>query len=104
MNKIWMAASIGSLFAASALAGSMSGTISDANCGAKHAAAAASDTACAKSCVKRGAAPVFVSDGKVYQIAADSRAKVADLVGMKVTVAGKVEGDTVTIESAEAVK
>jgi hypothetical protein len=29
---------------------------------------------------------------------------VADLVGMKVTVAGKVEGDTVTIESAEAAK
>jgi len=104
MNKLWMAISIGSLFAGAALAESMSGTVSDANCGAKHAAATEKDAACAKSCVKRGAAPVFVSDGKVYKIAPDSREKVAALVGEKVTVNGKVDGDTVTIESAEAAK
>jgi hypothetical protein len=104
MNKVWMTVAIGSLFAASALAESMSGTITDANCGAKHAAATEKDAACAKSCVKRGAAPVLVSDGKVYKISADSKDKVAELVGMKVTVNAKVEGDTVTIESAEAAK
>src|ERR1700683_433424 len=104
MKNVWMAVSIGSLLAGCALAESMSGTISDANCGAKHAAATASDMACAKSCVKRGAAPVFVSGDKVYKIAADSREKVTALVGEKVTVNGKVDGDTVTIESAEAAK
>jgi hypothetical protein len=104
MKKLWMAISIGSLLAAGALAESMSGTISDANCGAKHAAATEKDAACAKSCVKRGAAAVLVSDGKVYKIAADSQEKVAALVGQKVTVNGKVDGDTVTIESAEAAK
>jgi hypothetical protein len=102
MNNVWKAVSIGSLLAASALAESMSGTISDANCAAKHAAATEKDAACAKSCVKRGAAPVLVSDGKVYKISADSKDKVADLVGMKVTVNAKVDGDTVTIESAKA--
>jgi hypothetical protein len=102
MNNVWKAVSIGSLLAASALAESMSGTISDANCGAKHAAATEKDAACAKSCVKRGAAPVLVSDGKVYKISADSKDKVADLVGMKVTVDAKVDGDTVTIASAKA--
>ena len=104
MKKVWMALSIGSLFAAAALAESMSGTISDANCGAKHAAASEKDSACVKGCVKRGAAPVFVSGDKVYKIAPDSRDKVAALVGEKVTVNGKVDGDTVTIESAEAAK
>jgi hypothetical protein len=104
MNKVWMTVAIGSLFAASALAESMSGTITDANCGAKHAAATEKDAACAKSCVKRGAAPVLVADGKVYKISADSKDKVAELVGMKVNVNAKVEGDTVTIESAEAAK
>jgi hypothetical protein len=69
-----------------------------------HAAATEKDAACAKSCVKRGAAPVFVSGDKVYKIAPDSREKVAALVGEKVTVNGKVDGDTVTIESAEAAK
>ncbi len=104
MKKVWMTASISSLFVAGAFAETMSGTISDANCGAKHAAAAASDMACVKSCIKRGAAPVFVAEGKVYQIAADSREKVAALAGQKVTVNGKIEGDTITIESAEAAK
>jgi hypothetical protein len=104
MKKVWMALSIGSLFAAAALAESMSGTISDANCGAKHVAATEKDAACAKSCVKRGAAPVFVSGDKVYKIAPDSRDKVAALVGEKVTVNGKIDGDTVTIKSAEAAK
>jgi hypothetical protein len=104
MKKVWMVVSIGALLAASALAESMSGTISDANCGAKHAAAAASDTACVKSCIKRGTAPVLISDGKVYKISADSQDKVKELAGQKVTVNGKVTGDTIAIESAEAAK
>jgi hypothetical protein len=104
MNKFWMAISIGSLLSVSAAAETMSGTISDANCGAKHAAASEKDAACVKSCVKRGTAPVLVSEGKVYQIAADSKEKVMALLGMKVTVNGKVEGDTVSIESVEAAK
>jgi hypothetical protein len=104
MKKVWMAVTISSLFVAGALAETISGTISDANCGAKHAAATASDTACVKSCIKRGAAPVFVSDGKVYQITKDSQEKVTALAGMKVTVNGKIEGDTITVESAEAAK
>ena len=45
MKKVWMTVAIGSLFAASALAESMSGTITDANCGAKHAAATEKDAA-----------------------------------------------------------
>lgn len=104
MKKLWMAVSIGSLFAVAGFAETLSGTISDAVCGAKHAAAAASDTACVKSCLKRGAAPVFVSEGKVYQIAAESRDKAVALAGQKVTVNGKIEGDTLTIESAKAAK
>ena len=102
MNKLWTVLAVGSLFAVSALAETLSGTISDANCGAKHAAASASDAACVKSCLKRGAEPVFVSDGKVYKVAADTREKVMPLAGMKVTIDGKIEGDTVTIASAQA--
>ena len=104
MKKVWMALSIGSLFAVGALAETLSGTISDANCGAKHAAGAASDISCVERCVKRGTAPVLVSDGKVYQIAVESRDKVASVLGQKVTVNGKIDKDTVTIESVEAAK
>jgi uncharacterized ParB-like nuclease family protein len=104
MKKVWMAVSIGSLFALGAMAETLSGTISDASCGAKHADAAAADTACVERCIKRGGAPVFVSGGKVYQIAADSRDKVTSVLGKKVTVNGKIAGETVTIESVEAAK
>lgn len=104
MKKVWMAVSLGSLFVAGGLAETLSGTISDAACGAKHEAAAAADTACVQRCLKRGSAPVLVSGGKVYQIAADSREKATEHAGQKVTVNGKVSGDTVTIESIEAAK
>ena len=104
MKTLWMAVSIGSLFTVAGWAASLSGTISDANCAAKHEAASASDTACVQRCIQRGAAPVFVSDGKVYQIAADSRDKVKDVLGQKVTVEGKLDGSTLTIESVQAAK
>lgn len=104
MNKLLMTVSISSLFAVAGLAESLSGTISDANCAAKHADATESDTACVKRCIQRGAAPVFVSNGKVYQIAANSRDKVKDVLGVKVNVEGKVEGDTVTIDTVQAAK
>jgi len=104
MKTLWMTVSIGSLFTVAGWAAFLSGTISDANCAAKHEAASASDTACVQRCVQRGAAPVFVSQGKVYQIAADSRDKVKEVLGQKVTVEGKLDGTTLTIESVQAAK
>lgn len=96
MKKLFL---VSSLFAVSSFAASMSGTISDAKCAAKHADASEKSMACAKSCVKGGAAPVFVSEGKVYKISDAS--KVTDHVGHKVTVEGKVDGDTISIDSVK---
>src|SRR5437588_8332871 len=104
MKKLWMVASLASFFAAGAMAESWTGTISDDKCGAKHEGAEAKDTACVQSCIKRGGAPVFVSSGKVYKISADSKDKVMSNLGQKVTVTGKMDGDTVTVESVEASK
>ena len=104
MKRLWIAVSIGSMLAASGWAETWSGVISDSACGAKHEAGTESDAACVKSCVKSGKAAVFVSGGKVYQISVDSREKVSSHLGRKVTVNGKLEGDTVTIESVEPVK
>jgi uncharacterized hydantoinase/oxoprolinase family protein len=91
---------VSALFAISAMAETMTGVISDEHCGAKHADA--SGAACIKSCVKQGAAVVFVSDGKVYKIADSSKDKVANHLGEKVKVDGNFEGDTVTIDSITA--
>jgi hypothetical protein len=90
------------LLAMSAAAATMEGMISDSHCGAKHAAATAADAKCVAGCMKKGADPVLVSEGKVYKIDAASKSKVEDYLGKKVTVEGNTEGDTVTIESIKA--
>lgn len=98
MKRIFCVLTVGSMLAVCAMADSMNGFISDSMCGAKHTGADAKDAKCAQACVKEhGADPVFVSDGKVYKIAADSKDKVMPHVGHKVTIDGTVEGDTVTV-------
>ena len=90
-----------SLFAAAAVAETLTGTVSDAKCAAKHVGASAKDKSCVETCVKGGAAAVIVSGDKVYKLADDSQEKVKNHLGEKVTVNGKVEGDTITIDTVE---
>lgn len=102
MRKLTLAATIlGSMFAFSAFGEEMTGVISDSHCGAAHAEASAAAEKCVAKCVKGGSAPVFVSEGKVYQIDADSKSKVMSHLGHKVTINGSVEGDTVKIDSVK---
>jgi len=86
-------------FALSAGAAEMTGYISDAKCGAKGSSDA--HAKCAETCVKGGSAAVFVSDGKVYKIDDDDQAKVVAHVGHKVTIDGKVEGDTIKVATVK---
>lgn len=77
--------------------GKWKGFISDDDCGVKgnnkeHAA-------CAKSCVKRGAKPVFVVGDKVYAISNPD--KVAKFIGDEVTITGTITNDVVEIESVK---
>jgi hypothetical protein len=86
-----------SLFAVTSFAAEITGYISDSKCGAKGEKDAHAD--CAVKCVKGGAAPVFVSDGKVYKI--DDVARVQDHVGHKVTITGEVKGDTIQVQEVK---
>ncbi|MGH9658896.1 MAG: DUF5818 domain-containing protein [Bryobacteraceae bacterium] len=89
------------MFAISAAAAVWTGYISDAKCASKNAANAESDShaKCAQGCAKKGDALVLVSGGKVFKIA--DQGKVADHVGHKVTVTGKLDGDTITVDSVK---
>ena len=91
-----------SVFSAAAFGAEWTGTISDAHCGAKHVAGSAADQKCVETCVKGGAAPVFVSGDKVLKISDAS--KVQDYLGKKVVVTGDLQGDTVTVASIQAAK
>ena len=74
--------------------GTWTGYISDSDCGTKGNNA--DHAACAKKCVKNGAAPVFVVGDKVYTIS--NPKKVSKYVGDKVTITGTLTGDAIEIE------
>lgn len=89
---------IGALASISAMAAEFSGYIIDKNCASKKAMWG--NEACAQSCMKRGAPAVLATeDGKVYAITEQD--KVKDLAGKKVTITGKADGDTISVESVK---
>lgn len=87
------------LIALTSFAAEWTGTISDAGCGAKHAAATEKDMKCVQGCVKgKGAEPVFVVGDKVLKFDQASKPKVMEHLGHKVTITGKLEGDTISVD------
>jgi hypothetical protein len=98
MKKLFAAFALTAIGSMSAFAGEWSGYIADSKC--KHTDGTEKSIACAQRCVKGGAETVFVtSDNKVLKIDKDSMEKVTPHLGHKVTVTGKVEGETIMIES-----
>lgn len=85
--------------AISAMAADWTGYIVDKNCASKKEMLG--NEACAQSCIKKGAAAVFVTDdGKIYQVA--NQDKVKESAGKKVTLTGKMEGETITVDSVKS--
>src|SRR5947199_4387524 len=85
-------------FTATAAAEEWSGTISDSKCGAAHADASEKSIACVRKCAGAGASAVFLVGDKVLKIDTASMDKVKPHLGHKVTITGKLEGDTVTVD------
>ncbi len=81
-------------FAAEAEKG-ITGTVSDSNCGAKHAQPGKEAAECVEKCVSGGAQYVLVSKGKVYKL--DAQDKFKGMGGKRVHVKGEVSGDSITV-------
>jgi hypothetical protein len=85
------------------------GAVSDSNCNAKHPAGEhegkkMTDADCTGVCVKKGAKYVFVSEGKVYQLANQSSKQIASHAGQQVELTGTLKGDTITAKQLKAAK
>ena len=79
------------------LADEVTGFLADAKCAAAGKAASAGHAACAKKCVEGGEPIVLVTtEGKIYKI--KNQEKVKNHVGMKATLEGKIDGDTIEVE------
>lgn len=91
-----------SLCSFSAFADELTGYISDSHCGAKHNKVSDANTKCVSDmCIKGGADPVLVKDGKVWKFDADSKEKAKAFAGQEVKIDGTLDGDTVKITSID---
>ena len=81
------------------------GAISDSKCNGKHMAEhdgkKMTDVECTKMCMKN-AKYVFVSEGKVYQLANQQSRTIASHAGQQVELIGTIEGDTITAKTIKA--
>jgi hypothetical protein len=75
----------------------LTGKVSDAMCGAKHAMAG-SEAECTRSCIGKGSKYALVVGDKVYTLDTTDKAALATLdkqAGASVSVQGTVDGDTI---------
>jgi hypothetical protein len=95
MKKLLLVLSVASI---SAMAADWTGYIVDKNCASNKAMW--EDEGCAKKCLDKGAKAVFVTDdGKVYQVAEQDKVKAHG--GHKVTISGKMDGETIHVDSVK---
>jgi hypothetical protein len=106
MRKILGLATVLMISAAFSLAAekTMSGKISDSMCGRSHKSAIEhagkklTDRDCVLYCVKeQNAKYVFVSGGKIYNVANQDYAGLEEHAGHDVQMTGDVSGDTITV-------
>jgi hypothetical protein len=83
------------------------GQIADSMCGAKHKSMGSmkmSDRECTEMCIKAGGKYVFVTGGKVYQIADQKDKALATHAGHTVLLTGEMKGNTITLSKIEMPK
>ena len=79
------------------------GSVSDAMCGAHHMMQGKTPAQCTRECVKQGADFALVRGEKVYTLKGDN-GQFVKLAGQNVTIKGKVNGTTITVDSIAAAK
>jgi hypothetical protein len=104
MKRLVLAALLGSAFCLGTFADDITGYVSESHCAAKHDSVSEANTKCVEACLKKGADPVIISDGKVMKVDADSRDKVVEHAGQQVKIDGTVTGDTIKVNSIEEAK
>lgn len=81
----------------------LTGIVSDALCGAKHSMTNMTAAQCTRMCVKGGQGFALVVGDKTYNLRGDS-AELDKYAAQKVTLKGKLKGNTVTVTSVAPAK
>ena len=97
MKKLTAVAALTFGLAALGMAADFKGFVEDTMCSTNPAMK--NNAECAQKCIKGGSPAVLVTDdGKIYKIANQDKVT-KDSYGKKVTVSGKMDGETITVES-----
>lgn len=81
----------------------LTGTVSDTMCGAKHMMTNVTPAQCTRECVKQGSDYGLVSGGKVYTLKGETK-QMDKYAGQTVIVTGDVSGTTVIVRSISPTK
>jgi|SRR5579883_1395006 hypothetical protein len=81
----------------------ITGTVTDAMCGAHHMMKNATAAECTRACIKQGSDFSLASGDKVYILKGD-KSQFDKFAGQSVTVKGKVNGNSISVSSIEAAK
>ena len=112
LRKMVVASALGVIFGSAAIRlqaqdasadTTLTGIVSDALCGAKHSMTSMSAADCTRMCVKGGQGFALVVGDKVYNLRGDS-AELDKYAAQKVTVKGKLTGNTVAVDSVAPAK
>jgi Protein of unknown function (DUF5818) len=98
MKKAFALLGLAAGLSVSAMAADVTGYIIDQQCAGMPKMRG--DVDCANKCIKGGSPAVLVTDdGKVYKIT--EQAKVIPNAGKKVTLTGKLSGDTISVDKVK---
>jgi hypothetical protein len=103
ISAVFFAATLFAGLAFAETSQSITGTVTDAMCGAHHMMPGKTAAECTRECVKEGSDFALVNGGKVYTLKGD-KSQFDKFAGQKVTVKGKVDGKTITVDSMTAAK
>jgi hypothetical protein len=91
---------LGSSLALCGWAESLDGYIVDRGCAGQRAMW--DDAPCTARCVQGNIKLVLVTeDGKIYEIANQDKVKSENYYGRKINLSGKIQGDTITVDSVK---
>jgi len=76
----------------------LTGTVSDAMCGAHHMMQGKTAAQCTRECVKQGSDFALVSGGKIYTLKGN-KSQFDKFAGENVVVKGKLTGSTISVDS-----
>ena len=103
ISALFLSVALSTVAASAQTNQTLTGTVSDAMCGAHHMIKDATPAQCTRKCVKQGSDFALVSKEKVYTLKGDT-AQFDKFAGQNVAVKGTVSGSTVTVASIAAAK